>query len=94
MIIKKTTGEQIDIDCTSSIKIQALKRAIQDVTGVPPKYQCLQFKGEHLGKSNATLESYGVTESDQVDLAVTLSGGCGESCGCCGCRESCGCEII
>jgi len=94
MIIKKTTGEQIDIDCNTSIKIKHLKKAIQDVTGVPAKYQCLQYKGEHLGKRNAKLESYGITENDQVDLQVALSGGCYESCGCCGCGESCGCEII
>jgi len=94
MIIKKTTGEQVDVNCDIDANVMELKKAVHEATGVPPKYQCFKFRESHLSKSNATLRSYGISQDDELMLSVTLAGGCYESCGCCGCDESCCCNIV
>jgi Ubiquitin family len=71
--VKTTTGETLTINISMQANIMELKRAIQEIWGIPPREQRLLYAGTLLEHSS-TLEDYSIGNGFVLEFFSTTSG--------------------
>jgi hypothetical protein len=75
MRIKKVTGEEIDTYMVSGWTLADLQSEVQDRFSIPTSNQVLLFRNKKIsGKPEATLESLGITDADEIVVLGNAKG--------------------